>query len=151
MAHSSTMVYSKNNQLQNSVRGILRLWLILELIVYWISKMVKDRQGNGKLLHNGENGLIAIYFFAIERRCGNGELFNNSQFLCERATVSPTFYWLLSVQAFCVYGWFLDWLCYRLARWLIPKIYVFVIEQWRGTGKLLNDGLFQKQPTPEFS
>ncbi len=66
MANSSMMVYSKNNQLQNSVRGILRLWLILELIVYRISKMVKDWQGNGKLLHNGENGLIAIYFFAIE-------------------------------------------------------------------------------------
>ncbi len=25
--------------------------------------MVEDRQGNGKLLHDGENGLIAIYFY----------------------------------------------------------------------------------------
>jgi hypothetical protein len=25
-------------------------------------------------------------------------------------------------------------------------IYVFAIEQWQGNGKLLNDGLFQKQP-----
>jgi hypothetical protein len=104
MANSSTMVYSKNNQLQNSVRGILRLWSILELIVKRIGKMVENWQGNGKLLHDGENGLIAIYFFAIERQCGYGELLNNSQFLCNRATVSPTFYWLLSVQAFCVYG-----------------------------------------------
>jgi hypothetical protein len=91
------MVYSENNQLQNSVRGVLRLWLILEFMVYWISKIVKDWQGNGKLLHNGENGLIAIYFFAIEQWCGNGELLNNSQFLCNRATASPTFYWLLSM------------------------------------------------------
>jgi hypothetical protein len=30
-------------------------------------------------------------------------------------------------------------------------IYVFVIEQRQGNGKLLDDGLFQKQPTPEFS
>ncbi len=59
--------------------------------------MVEDRQGNGKLLHDGENGLIAIYFFAIEQWCGNGELLNNSQFLCDRAAASPTFYWLLSV------------------------------------------------------
>jgi hypothetical protein len=108
MANSSTMVYSKNNQLQNSVRGVLRLWSILELIVYRIGKMVEDRQGNGKLLHNGENGLIAIYFFAIEQRCGNGELLNNSQFLCDRATASPTFYWLLSMQAFCIYDRFLN-------------------------------------------
>jgi hypothetical protein len=97
MANSLTMVYSENNQLQNSVRGVLRLWLILELIVYRISEMVKDWQGNGKLLHNGENGLIAIYFFAIEQRCGNGELLNNSQFLRDKATASPNFYWLLSV------------------------------------------------------
>ncbi len=99
MANSLTMVYSENNQLQNSVRGrgILRLWLILELIVYRISKMVKDRQGNGKLLHNGEYGLIAIYFFTIEQRCGNGELLNKSQFLRNRAKASPTSYWLLSV------------------------------------------------------
>jgi hypothetical protein len=97
MENSSTMVYSKNNQLQNSIRGVLRLWAILESIVYLIGKMVKDRQGNGKLLHNGENGLIAIFFFAIERWCGNGELLNNSQFLCNRAMASPTFYWLLSV------------------------------------------------------
>jgi hypothetical protein len=74
MANSSTMVYSKNNQLQNSVRGVLHLWLILELIVYQIGEMVEGWQGNGKLLHDGENGLIAIYFFAIEQRCGNGEL-----------------------------------------------------------------------------
>ncbi len=33
MANSLTIVYSKNNQLHNSVRGVLRLWLILELIV----------------------------------------------------------------------------------------------------------------------
>jgi hypothetical protein len=66
MANSSTMVYSKNNQLQNSVRGVLCLWLILELIVYWIGEMVEDWQGNDKLLHDGENGLIAIDFFAIE-------------------------------------------------------------------------------------
>jgi hypothetical protein len=85
MANSLTMVYSENNQLQNSVRGVLRLWLILELIVYWISKMVKDWQGNRELLHNGENGLIAIDFFEIEQRCGNGELLNNPQFLCDRA------------------------------------------------------------------
>jgi hypothetical protein len=105
MANFSMMVYSKNNQLQNSVRGVLRPWSILELIVYPIGKMVEDRQGNGKLLHNGENGLIAIYFFVIERQCGNGELLNNSQFLCDsRATASSTFYWLLSVQALCVYG-----------------------------------------------
>ncbi len=97
MANSLTMVYSKNNQLQNSVRGVLHLWLILELIVYRIGEMVKDQQGNGKLLHDGENGLIAIYFFAIEQRCGNGELLNNSQFICNRATASPTFYWLFSV------------------------------------------------------
>jgi hypothetical protein len=96
------MVYSENNQLQNSVRGILHLWSILELIVYQIGEMVEDWQGNGELLHYGENGLIAIYFFAIEQQCGYG--LNNSQFLCDRATVSPTFYWLLSVQAFCVYG-----------------------------------------------
>jgi hypothetical protein len=108
MANSLTMVYSKNNQLQNSVRGVLCLWLILELIVYRIGEMVKVRQGNGELLHNGENGLIAIYFFGIEQRCGNGELLNNSQFLCDRATASPTFYWLLSVQAFCIYGQFLN-------------------------------------------
>jgi hypothetical protein len=69
-----------------------------------MGKMVKDWQGNGELLHNGENGLIAIYFFAIEQRCGNGELLNNSQFLCNRATAIPTFYWLLSMQAFCVFG-----------------------------------------------
>ncbi len=104
MANSSAMVYSENNQLQNSVRSILHLWSILELIVYQISKMVKDRQGNGELLHDGKNGLIAIYFFAIEQRCGNGELLNNSRFLCDRAAASPTVYWLLSVQAFCVYG-----------------------------------------------
>jgi hypothetical protein len=61
------MVYSENNQLQNSVRGVLRLWSILELIVYWIGKMVKDWHGNGELLHHGENGLIAIDFFAIEQ------------------------------------------------------------------------------------
>jgi hypothetical protein len=97
MANSSTMVYSEINQLQNSVRGVLRLWSILELIVYRIGKMVKDWQGNGKLLHNGKNGLIAIYFFAIEQRCGNGELLDNSQFFCNRATASPTFYWLLSM------------------------------------------------------
>jgi hypothetical protein len=47
--------------------------------------MVKDWQGNGKLLHDGENGLIAIDFFVIERWCGNGELLNNSQFLHARA------------------------------------------------------------------
>jgi hypothetical protein len=86
------MVHSKNNQLQNSVRGILRLWLILELIVYRIGEMVKDRQGNGELLHDGESELIAIYFFVIEQRCGNGELLNTSQFLCNTATASPTFY-----------------------------------------------------------
>ncbi len=84
MVNSSMMVYSKNNQLQNSVRGVLPLWSILELIVYQISKMVKDWQGNGEPLHDGENGLIAIYFFTIEQRCGNGELLNNSQFLCDR-------------------------------------------------------------------
>jgi hypothetical protein len=104
MANSLTMVYSENSQLQNSVRGILLLWSILELIVYRIGKMVNDRQGNGKLLHHGENGLIAIYFFAIEQWCGNGELLTNSQFLCDRATASPNFYWLLSVHAFCIYG-----------------------------------------------
>jgi hypothetical protein len=27
--------------------------------------MVKDWQGNGELLHDGENGLIAINFFVI--------------------------------------------------------------------------------------
>ncbi len=54
-------------------------------------EMVEDWQGNGKLLHNEENGLIAIYFFAIEQQCGNGELLNNSQFLRDRATASPTF------------------------------------------------------------
>ncbi len=85
MANSLTMVYSKNNQLQNSVRGVLRLWSILELIVYWIGEMVEDRQGNGKLLHDGENELIAIDFFPIEQQCGNGEPLNNSQFLCNRA------------------------------------------------------------------
>jgi hypothetical protein len=108
MANSLTMVYPKNNQLQNSVRGILCLWSILELFVYRIGKMVKDRQGNVELLHDGENGLIAIYFFGIEQWCGNGELLNNFQFLRDRATASPTFYWLLSVQAFCVYGRFLN-------------------------------------------
>ena len=97
MANSLTMVYSENNQLQNSVRGILRLWSILELIVYRIGEMVKDWQGDGKLLHDGENGLIAIDFFAIEQQCGNGELLNNSQFLCDRAVASPIFNWLLSV------------------------------------------------------
>jgi hypothetical protein len=85
MANSLTMVYSEKNQLQNSVRGILHLWLILELIIYRIGEMVEDWQGNGELLHNGENGLIAIDFFSIEQRCGNGELLNNSQFLCNRA------------------------------------------------------------------
>ncbi len=84
MANSLAVVYSENNQLQNSVRGVLRLWLIVELIVYQIDKMVEDRQGNGKLLHDGENRLIAIYFFAIERWSGNGELLNNSQYLCNR-------------------------------------------------------------------
>jgi hypothetical protein len=97
MANSLTMVYSENNQRQNSVRGVLGLWSILELIVYQIGEMVEDWQGNGKLLHNGENGLIAIYFFTIGQRCGNGELLNNSQFLRNRATASPTFYWLLTV------------------------------------------------------
>jgi hypothetical protein len=54
-----------------------------------IGKMVEDWQGNGKLLHNGENGLIAIYFFGIEQRwCGNGELLNNSLFFRDRATGS---------------------------------------------------------------
>jgi hypothetical protein len=67
------IVYSENNQLQNSVRGILRLWAILELIVLRIGEMINS----------------GIFVFAIERRQGNG--------------------------------------------------------------KLLNDGLFQKQPTPEFS
>jgi hypothetical protein len=57
----------------------------MELIVYRIGEMVEDQQGNGKLLHDGENGLIAIYFFAIEQRCGNGELLNNFQFLRDRA------------------------------------------------------------------
>jgi hypothetical protein len=85
MANSLTMVYSENNQLKNSVRGVLRLWSILKLIVYRIGEMVEDRQGNGELLQNGENGLIAIDFFAIEQRCGNRELLNNSQFLCNRA------------------------------------------------------------------
>jgi hypothetical protein len=47
--------------------------------------MVKDWQGNGKLLHDGENGLIPIDFFTREQQCGNGELLNNSQFLCDRA------------------------------------------------------------------
>jgi hypothetical protein len=67
------IVYFENNQLQNSVRGILCLWLILESIVLQIGEMIDS----------------GIYFFAIERR--------------------------------------------------------------RGNGKLLDDGLFQKQPTPEFS
>jgi hypothetical protein len=66
MANSLTMVYSENNQLQNSVRGVLRLWSILELIVYRISETVEDWQGNGEILYDGENGLIAICFFAIE-------------------------------------------------------------------------------------
>jgi hypothetical protein len=30
-------------------------------------------------------------------------------------------------------------------------IYFFAIEQRQGNGKLLNNGLFQKQPTPEFN
>jgi hypothetical protein len=50
MANSLIMVHSENNQLQNSVRGVLRLWLILELIEYLISETLEDWQGNGKLL-----------------------------------------------------------------------------------------------------
>jgi hypothetical protein len=67
------IVYYENNQLQNSVRGILCLWSLLELIVLRIGKMIDS------------------------------------------------------------------------------GIYVFAIEQWQGNGKLLDDGLFQKQPTPQFS
>ncbi len=58
------IVYPKNNQLQDSVRGILRLWSILELIVLQIGKMINS----------------GIYFFAIERRQGNGKLFDDSLF-----------------------------------------------------------------------
>ncbi len=56
------IVYLENNQLQNSVRGVLRLWSILELIVLWIGEMIdsginvfaiEQRRGNGKLLDNG--------------------------------------------------------------------------------------------------
>jgi hypothetical protein len=83
MANSLMMVNSKNNQLQNSVGGFLRLWLILELIVYQIGEMVKDRQGNGKLLHYGENGLIAIDFFMIERQYGNGDFSTILNFLAD--------------------------------------------------------------------
>jgi hypothetical protein len=46
------IVYSENNQLQNSVRGVLHLWSILELIVLRIGEMIDSE----------------IYFFAIETR-----------------------------------------------------------------------------------
>jgi hypothetical protein len=58
------IVYSKNNQLQNSVRGVLRLWSILELIVLRIGEMIDSE----------------IYFFAIEQRRGNGKLLDNGLF-----------------------------------------------------------------------
>jgi hypothetical protein len=58
------IVYSKNNQLQNSVRGVLHLWSILELIALRIGKMIDS----------------GIYFFAIEQRQGNGELLDDGLF-----------------------------------------------------------------------
>jgi hypothetical protein len=58
------IVYSENNQLQNSVRGVLRLWLILESIVLQIGKMID--YGN--------------YFFVIEQRQGNGKLLDDGLF-----------------------------------------------------------------------
>jgi hypothetical protein len=58
------IAYFKNNQLQNSVRGVLPLWLILELIVLRIGKMINS----------------GVYFFAIEQQKSNGKLLGSGLF-----------------------------------------------------------------------
>ncbi len=63
---------------QHDIGCPISITLLSTSDLYRIGEMVKDQHGNGELLHNGENGLIAIYFFAIEQWCGNGELLNNS-------------------------------------------------------------------------
>jgi hypothetical protein len=39
----------------------------------------------------------------------------------------------------------------RIGKMINSGIYVLAIERWQGNGKLLDNGLFQKQPTPKFS
>jgi hypothetical protein len=58
------IVYSKNNQLQSSVRGVLPLWSILELTVLGIGEMIDS----------------GIYVFAIEQGQGNFKLLDDGLF-----------------------------------------------------------------------
>jgi hypothetical protein len=45
----------------------------------------------------------------------------------------------------------LELIVLQIGEMINSGIYVFAIEQQQGNGKLLDNGLFQKQPTPEFS
>ncbi len=45
----------------------------------------------------------------------------------------------------------LELIVLRIGEMIDSGIYVFAVEQRQGNGKLLDNGLFQKQPTPEFS
>ncbi len=95
------IVYSKNNRLQNSVRGILHLWLILESIVLWIRILVHSTT-------------CAVTNLAIPR---------------DQLSIPKTTNSRIQLEAFYLYGWFWNWLCYGL-EFLLTELLALSLTCW---------------------